>query len=79
MRLVGEPQTQPQPLEVPGITITGATGFGTASYPRGWWQTNWHFKNIFTWSRSSHLLKMGSRAAADVRLRGQHDHLHPRL
>ena len=60
MRLVGEPQTQLQPLEVPGITITGATGFGTASYPRGWWQTNWHFKNIFTWSRSSHLLKTGA-------------------
>jgi hypothetical protein len=60
MRLVGEPQTQLQPLGIPAVNITGATGFGTASYPRGWWQTNWHFKNIFTWARSSHLLKTGA-------------------
>jgi hypothetical protein len=60
MRLVGEPKTSVLPLEIPGITITGATGFGTSSYPRGWWQTNWHFKNIFTWVASSHMLKMGA-------------------
>jgi TonB dependent receptor-like, beta-barrel len=47
-------------MDVPGITITGATGFGTASYPRGWWQTNWHFKNIFTWVKSAHTLKSGA-------------------
>ena len=72
MRLVGEPHTQLQPLEVPGINITGATGFGTASYPRGWWQTNWHFKNIFTWSPFDPPVEDGRRAAADVRLRGEH-------
>jgi len=58
MRLHGEPDT-PSHLEVPGIIVTGATGFGTSNYPRGWLQTNWHFKNIFTWVRSSHTLKTG--------------------
>ncbi len=58
MRLVGLPDV-PEHLEIPGITITGATGFGQSGYPSGWWQTNWHFKNIFTVVRSSHLLKIG--------------------
>jgi hypothetical protein len=59
MRLVGLPDT-PLHLEIPGINITGATGFGQSGYPNGWWQTNWHFKNIFTWVASSHMLKMGA-------------------
>ena len=58
MRLVGAPDT-PSHLEIPGITVTEIAGFGTASYPRGWWQTNWHFKDIFTWSSSAHTWKMG--------------------
>ena len=58
MRLVGLPDT-PGHLEIPGITITGVTGFGQSGYPNGWWQTNWHFKDIFTWVASSHMLKMG--------------------
>jgi carboxypeptidase family protein/TonB-dependent receptor-like protein len=61
MRLVGTPDT-PAHLEIPGITIADlstGTGFGTASYPRGWWQTNWHFKDVFTWAPSSHTWKMG--------------------
>jgi hypothetical protein len=59
MRLVGTPDT-PSHLEIPGITVDGiSAGFGTASYPRGWWQTNWHFKNVFTWAPSAHTWKMG--------------------
>ena len=58
MRLVGLPDT-PLHLEIPGITITGATGFGQSGYPNGWWQTNWDFKNILTIVKSSHLLKVG--------------------
>ena len=58
MRLVGLPDV-PEHLEIPGITITGVTGFGQSGYPNGWWQTNWHFKDIFTWVASSHMLKMG--------------------
>ena len=58
MRLVGLPDV-PEHLEIPGITITGVTGFGQSGYPNGWWQTNWHFKNIFTVVKSSHLMKIG--------------------
>jgi hypothetical protein len=58
MRLVGLPDV-PQHLEIPGITITGVTGFGQSGYPSGWWQTNWHFKDIFTVVKGSHALKMG--------------------
>ncbi|MGH9311275.1 MAG: TonB-dependent receptor domain-containing protein [Vicinamibacterales bacterium] len=58
MRLVGLPDV-PRHLEIPAINITGATGFGQAGYPNGWWQTNWHFKDIFTWVASSHMLKLG--------------------
>ncbi|MGH9370372.1 MAG: TonB-dependent receptor domain-containing protein [Vicinamibacterales bacterium] len=59
MRLVGLPDT-PGHLEIPGINITGASGFGQSNYPNGWWQTNWHFKNIFTWVPSTHMLKIGA-------------------
>ena len=58
MRLVGLPDV-PLHLEIPGITITGATGFGQSGYPNGWWQTNWHFKDIFTVVKSTHQVKMG--------------------
>ena len=61
MRLVGAPDT-PSHLEIPGISIsdlTNTAGFGTASFPRGWWQTNWNFKDIFTWSHSAHTWKAG--------------------
>jgi hypothetical protein len=58
MRLVGLPDV-PQHLEIPGITINGATGFGQSGYPNGWWQTNWHFKDIFTLVKSTHQVKMG--------------------
>ena len=54
MRLVGLPDV-PTHLEIPGITMTGATGCGQSGYPNGWWQTNWHFKNIFTWVKSAHI------------------------
>ena len=61
MRLVGAPD-KPSHLEIPGISIsdlTNTAGFGTASFPRGWWQTNWNFKDIFTWSHSAHTWKAG--------------------
>lgn len=58
MRLVGLPDV-PEHLEIPGITITGVTGFGQSGYPSGWWQTNYHAKNIFTMLMSKHQIKMG--------------------
>jgi hypothetical protein len=58
MRLVGIPDEAPN-IDVPGITITGATGFSTSSYPNGWWQDNYHVKDIFTWIKGSHQIKTG--------------------
>ena len=60
MRLVGLSDV-PKHLEIPGITIQGGVvGFGQSGYPNGWWQTNWHFKDIFTVIKSSHLSKMAA-------------------
>jgi hypothetical protein len=58
MRLVGLPDV-PKHLEVPGINITGVTGFSQSGYPNGWWQTNYHLKNVFTMMKGTHQLKMG--------------------
>jgi Carboxypeptidase regulatory-like domain/TonB dependent receptor len=58
MRLVGLPDV-PKHLEIPGINITGVTGFGQAGYPNGWWQTNYHLKNVFTMVKGTHQLKVG--------------------
>ena len=59
MRLVGLPDV-PKHLEIPGITVQGGvSGFGQSGYPNGWWQTNWQFKDIFTVTKSSHLIKTG--------------------
>jgi hypothetical protein len=58
MRLQGLPRT-PAALGVPGINITGMTGFSTSGFPSGWFQTNINFKNIFSWIESSHTFKMG--------------------
>src|SRR4030095_252341 len=58
MRLVGLPDV-PKHLEIPGLTITGVTGFGQSGYPNGWWQTNYDLKNVFTMTARTHQLKMG--------------------
>ena len=58
MRLVGLPDV-PKHLEIPGINITGVTGFGQSGYPNGWWQTNYHLKNVLTMMKGTHQLKMG--------------------
>jgi outer membrane receptor protein involved in Fe transport len=57
-QLVGRPEVRKR-LEVPGINITGATGFSGALYPSGWWQTNYHYKDVFTWVRGAHNIKVG--------------------
>ncbi|MGA2329146.1 MAG: carboxypeptidase regulatory-like domain-containing protein [Bryobacteraceae bacterium] len=50
---------KPQHLDVPGISISGITGISYGQFPNGWWQTNWTFKNVFSWVRSAHTFKMG--------------------
>jgi hypothetical protein len=59
MQLIGRPQVPLETLAIPSITITGVSGFSSNSYPRGWDQKNWHFKNIFTAVQKSHTMKMG--------------------
>jgi hypothetical protein len=57
-QLVGRPEVRKH-LEVPGVNITGSSGFSGALYPSGWWQTNYHYKDIFTWVHGSHNIKIG--------------------
>ncbi len=58
MQLVGRPEIRKR-LDIPGVTITSLSGFGGGQYPSGWWQTNYHYKDIFSWVRSTHTLKLG--------------------
>ena len=58
MRLQGIPR-EPNRLDIPGINITGLTGFSTSFFPAGWFQTNFNYKDVFSWIRSGHTLKMG--------------------
>lgn len=57
-QLVGRPEVRKH-LDVPGVNITGAGGFSGALYPSGWWQTNYHYKDVFSWVRGAHNIKIG--------------------
>jgi hypothetical protein len=46
-------------LEVPGVNITGTSGFSGALYSSGWWQTSFDFKDVFSWVHANHNLRMG--------------------
>jgi hypothetical protein len=53
----------PPHLEVPTITISGITGFGlSGQFPAGWYQTEFSYKDSFSWIHSSHSFKFGSEA-----------------
>jgi hypothetical protein len=58
MRLRGLPSV-PERLDIPGINITGLAGFGTSSFPQGWFQTNINYKDIFSLIKSAHTIKLG--------------------
>ena len=58
MRLVGTPDT-PQRLDIPQIVIPGMSMRNIGNWPRGWYQTNYQFKDIFSWIKSAHTLKIG--------------------
>lgn len=58
IQLVGYPWLRPN-RDVPGIVITGASTVSGTSYPNGWWQTSFDFKDIFSWVHANHNLKMG--------------------
>jgi hypothetical protein len=58
IQLIGRPDVRPH-REVPGIAITGMSTVSGTSFPNGWWQTNFDFKDVFSWVHSNHNLKMG--------------------
>ena len=58
MQLIGLPDERKE-LQVPGITISGSQGFSGDLYPSGWRQPNWHYKDIFSWVRGTHTMKIG--------------------
>ena len=59
MQLIGRPIPRAR-IDIPGVNITAVTGFGGAQFPSGWWQTNYHYKDIFSWVRSTHTIKIGA-------------------
>lgn len=58
IQLVGYPWLRPH-RDIPGISITGASSVAGTSYPNGWWQTSFDYKDVFSWVRANHNLKMG--------------------
>jgi Carboxypeptidase regulatory-like domain/TonB dependent receptor len=67
-QLVGYPDLRPH-RDIPGIAITGMGTVSGTSYPNGWWQTSFDFKDVFNWVHANHNLKLGgelrrSRGAA---------------
>ncbi|MFL6415790.1 MAG: TonB-dependent receptor domain-containing protein, partial [Bryobacteraceae bacterium] len=57
-RLVGTPST-PNNLEIPQIVTPGISMRQLGSWPRGWAQTNYNFKDVYSLIKSSHSLKIG--------------------
>src|ERR1039457_4786624 len=57
-QLVGYPDLRPD-RNIPGIVITGMSTVSGTSYPNGWWQTSFDFKDVFSWLHANHNLKMG--------------------
>jgi hypothetical protein len=58
IQLVGYPDLRPH-RDIPGISITGMSTVSGTSYPNGWWQTSFDFKEMFTWVHGGHNLKVG--------------------
>ena len=66
MRVVGTNVIPPN-INVPAISIPSVSGFSTNGYPSGYFQTSLNFKDIFTWTRGSHTIKIGGEVR---RMRG---------
>jgi len=49
----------PPNAQFPSLSISGITGYSVGNYPYGWFQTNFNYKDVFSWVRSSHTIKMG--------------------
>jgi hypothetical protein len=58
IQLKGQPDLRPD-RNIPGISITGMSTVSGTSYPNGWWQTSFDYKDVFTWVKGGHNLKLG--------------------
>jgi hypothetical protein len=58
MLLVGQPTYGSHP-EVPSISGFFFAGFGSNAFPQGWFQTSFNYKDVFSWIRGSHTIKIG--------------------
>lgn len=58
IQLNGRPRERPF-QQIPQISVPSLTCFGGGLYPGGWWQTSYHYKDIFSWIRSTHTIKIG--------------------
>jgi hypothetical protein len=57
-RLLGTPDT-PQFLNIPQLVIPGTSVRQLGSWPRGWSQTSYDFKDVYSVIKSSHAIKFG--------------------
>ena len=57
-RLVGTPTT-PNNLEIPQIVIPGISMRQLGSWPRGWAQTSYNYKDVYSLIKSAHAIKFG--------------------
>jgi outer membrane receptor protein involved in Fe transport len=57
-RVVGLSDFPPN-AQVPQITIPSISGFSTNGYPSGYFQTNFNYKDVFSWIHAAHTIKMG--------------------
>ena len=78
MRLVGLPDV-PEHLEIPGINITGATGFGQSELSERVVADELGLQEHLHARQVDPRAEDGRRAAPDVRLGPEHGQLHPRL
>lgn len=58
IQLNGRPRERPS-QDIPQIAVTSISGYGGGQYPAGWWQTSYHYKDIFSWIRATHTVKTG--------------------
>ncbi len=59
LRVVGFNDFTPNLLSTPAISVPSITGFGTNGYPSGYFQTGINSKDIYSWVRGSHTIKIG--------------------
>jgi hypothetical protein len=64
---------RPALLDIPNISITGGiSGLGVGQYPESWWQTNYDYRDTFSWAHNKHFIKFGGELRAHLGHRESH-------